>query len=113
MRINGRDFRIPVVGFGTVRRLEGYGIALSDVANNPSKKMLSIYNAFVCITLNIEPEQADDLIEQHLLGGGTFDGWLEEISEAVDSSDFFQAMMKKNKKKSVPLPVKLVKSPTE
>jgi hypothetical protein len=99
MRINGKDYRIPELGFGTVRRLEGYGISLFDVSNSPSKRIFSIYNAFACITLNIEPEQADFLLEQHLLGGGTFDGWIEEINKAVESSGFFQSMMKKSQKK--------------
>ena len=101
MRINGKDYKIPEVGFGTVRQLENCGISFFDIANHPEKKFMSIVNAFVCITVGIEPEQADELIEQHLLGGGTFDGWMQEINEAVAKSGFFQAMTKKSSKKTL------------
>jgi hypothetical protein len=100
MIINGKNYRIPELGFGMVRRLEGYGISLFDIQNNPAKKFYSIITAFACITLNIEPEQADFLLEQHLLGGGNFEGYLDEITEAVGNSGFFQAMLRKNEKKS-------------
>lgn len=98
MIINGKNYRIPELGFGLVRRLEGYGISLFEL--NIHNKYLSIINAFVCITLNIEPDQADLLLEQHLLGGGSFDNWMVEINEAVENSGFFQAMLKKSQKKA-------------
>ncbi len=112
MIINGKNYGIPELGFDTVCRLEGYGISLFDVQNNPGKKMMSIIRAFTCITLNIEPEQASFIIEQHLLGGGSFDGWLQEINEAVEKSGFFQAMLRKNEKKS-PTQKKLQTAPTQ
>lgn len=98
MRINGREYRIPEITFGTIRILEGYGVSIFDM--NFKKKFLSIVTGFVCITLNIEPEDADFVIEQHLLGGGTFDGWMDEINKAVENSGFFQAMTKKEQKKT-------------
>jgi hypothetical protein len=98
MRINGKEFRIPEIGFGTVRKLEGYGVSIFDM--NFKKKFITIINTFVCISLNIEPDDADYLIEQHLLGGGSFDGWMEEINKAVETSPFFLAIEKKSQKKT-------------
>lgn len=98
MKVNGKEVRIPEVTFGTVRELESYGVSVFDM--DFQKKFLTILNAFICISLKIQPEQADFLMEQHLLGGGDFDGWIDEINNAVETSGFFQAMEKKNQKKS-------------
>lgn len=97
MKICGRDYKIPELGFGTIRQLEENGISIFDL-QRPNKKFISIITAFVGLATGLEVEQADELLQQHLLGGGNFDGWLNEINKAVENSGFFQAMMKKEQK---------------
>jgi len=109
MRINGRDFRIPELDFSIVRKLEENGISLFDISK-PKKKFFSILTAFASIAMKTEIEDADYILQQHILGGGNFDGWLEEINKAVEDSGFFQAMMKKSQKST---PLHAVKTPTE
>ena len=108
MRINGRDYRIPELDFGTVRRLEENGISFFDL-QKPKKKYFSIITAFAGLATQMEPEEVDFVLQQHLLGGGSFEGYLEEITKAVETSGFFQAMMKKNQKANL----HLAKEPTE
>lgn len=109
MRINGRDFRIPELDFSMVRKLEDSGISFFDL-QKPKKKYFSIITAFAGMATQAEPEEVDYLLQQHLLGGGTFDGWIEEILKAVESSGFFQVMMKRGKAKAN---LHAVKEPTE
>lgn len=100
MRINGKNYRIPELDFDTVCNLEDAGISIFDI-RNPRKKFMSIIRAFAALATGTSQEDASNLIQQHLLGGGTFEGWFEEITEAMEKSDFFQAMAKKEKRNSL------------
>jgi len=99
MKINGKEYKIPEIGFDAVCQLEETGFSLFDI-QNPKKKFMTIIRAFVALATGLEPEDASHLIEQHLLGGGKMDGWMEEIVKAVETSGFFQAVMKKSQKKA-------------
>ena len=98
MRINGKDYRIPELGFEQMCDLEDRGISLFDISN-PGRKLLSILRSFVAIATGLDNESASELIEQHVYGGGNFDGWLDEINKAVEDSGFFQAVLKQEEKK--------------
>jgi hypothetical protein len=97
MIINGKNYRIPEINFGAVRKLSNYGVSLYDL--KPKRDFMNIINAFTCLAADIEPEDADYLIEQHILGGGTMDGWIEEILKAVETSPFLQKIAKQSQKK--------------
>lgn len=99
MRINGQNYGIPTIGFKAVKELSQYGVSLFNL--NFKRDFLTIISAFAGLATGLEPDDVDELIEQHLLGGGTMDGWIEEITKAVENSPFLSAMNKKKGKKQV------------
>lgn len=116
MRINGRDYRVPELGFNTVCDLEEKGISIYDIINPKvlKKKFMSIIRAFVGLATGLEPEESSALIEEHLLNGGTMDGWLDEIIESVEKSGFFQQLVnRKNPKAPQDHKKKITKIPNE
>lgn len=100
MRINGKEYRIPEIGFEQICQLEEAGIPIYD-GKALNKKRMSLIRAFVEIATGLESEDASHLIEQHLLGGGDIDGWIEEIMGSIENSGFFQAMLKKKQKEAL------------
>lgn len=110
MKINGQNYGIPTIGFKAVKELSQYGVSLFNL--NFKRDFLTIISAFAGLATGLEPDDVDELIEQHLLGGGTMEGWIEEIIKAVENSPFLSAMNKKTSKKAHPKP-KAVQTETE
>ncbi|MDU6263708.1 MAG: hypothetical protein E6600_04305 [Anaerocolumna aminovalerica] len=91
MILNGKEYKIPEITFDMVCELEDAGISLSDIGK-PKKKAMSIVRAFVKLATGLENEQVSDLIEDHLVNGGNFEGIFDEINKALTDSRFFQKM---------------------
>lgn len=106
MKINGVNYGIPTIGFKAVKQLSQYGVSLFEL--NFKRDFLSIVSAFAGIATGLNSDDVDDLIEQHLLGGGSMDGWIEEITKAVENSPFLQSMNKKQSKKETLETVKTI-----
>lgn len=102
MKINGVNYGIPTIGFKAVKELSQYGVSLFNL--NFKRDFLTIVSAFAGLATGLNSDDVDDLIEQHLLGGGTMEGWIEEIDKAVENSPFLSAMNKKQTKKTQPKP---------
>jgi hypothetical protein len=96
MKINGVNYGIPTIGFKAVKQLSQYGVSLFDL--DFKRDFLSIISAFAGLATGLNSDDVDDLIEQHLLGGGTMEEWVDEILKAVENSPFLQSMNKKQKK---------------
>ncbi len=116
MRINGVDYRVPELGFNTICELEDKGISIYDIISPKvlRKKYMTIIRAFTGLATGLEPEETSFLIEKHLLSGGTMEGWLDEIIESVEKSDFFQKLVnRKNPKTPQDHKKKITKIPAE
>lgn len=110
MKINGVNYGIPTIGFKAVKQLSLYGVSLFDL--DYRRDLLTIISAFAGLSTGLSEDDVDELIEQHLLGGGTMEGWLAEIIKAVENSPFLQSMSKKATKKS-PNKANQIPTPTE
>lgn len=95
MILNGKEYKIPEITFDMVCELEDAGISLTDIGK-PKKKAMSIVRAFVKLATGLENEQVSDLIEDHLVNGGSFEGIFEEINKALSESRFFQKMAERS-----------------
>ena len=93
MIINGKNYRIPELNFNTMCQLEDMGLSLTQM----DKKVLGTVRAFLALAMNGDYERAGTEIEAHLVNGGELDGMMEEVNEAVQSSGFFQALLKNHK----------------
>lgn len=95
--INGKKVKIPELDFGFATFLEENGTPISSSALR--KKPLRFARNCVAYALRIEGEDADTLLNQHVLGGGTFDKLYEEITEAINESGFLKKMAENQEKK--------------
>lgn len=89
--VNGRVLTPAEMTFNNVCRMEELGAPITD-AENRSMNFLRAYLA-VCLGSNAEVAGAE--LEAHVLGGGSMTELSEVLAEAMDESDFFQALSKR------------------
>ena len=92
--INGKEYEIPTINFKAIVKLEQLGVNFQDIET----QSMTFINGLVALTVGCSADKASDIIEQHVSNGGAFEDLLSLI-EAVQSSDFFQNLSKKRKKK--------------
>ena len=55
--------------------------------------LFTAVSAFTAIVVKCEPEQADYIIEQHIMGGGSLDEIYAAYVTALRDSDFFKKLL--------------------
>jgi hypothetical protein len=60
--------------------------------------MFTIVSAFVAVVIGGVPEEADYLIEQHILGGGTIEEIYKAYIDAITESHFFKKLLETQEK---------------
>lgn len=100
--INGKEYRVPELGFNEVCAMESMGADLM----NPKAKLFSTLRAFVGLLVGDETA-AGLLIEEHIKKGYAIDGISGALSKALEDSSFFQSLKTKQE------PVKAVKTPAK
>lgn len=95
--INNKTYKVPEFTFGVIRRLEENGFPVFDMRNMQKEPFTTIH-AFAVVVCDVDSDEADRLIQQHILGGNNFDDIMKAISSAIESSDFFTQMAKNQKK---------------
>lgn len=101
--INGKMYKMPGWNFGDVRKLEACGFSIREL-QNPEKNIFTAATAFVAVAANVSVEEADAMIEEHILSGGDIRDLLNDFFTSLSESSFFGAWMKtltKNQSKSV------------
>lgn len=99
VRINNKNYDVPELGFAHSKRLEMYGVPLRRMID--PDLMFTIVSAFVAIVVNVDPSDADYLIEQHILGGGGIEDIYKAYVDAVTESHFFKKLLENQEKKRV------------
>lgn len=97
IKINGKNVKLPEIDFGVYAFMQDHGTSL-DSSESFKKKPFPLMRNFVSVALHIDTDEADYLLNQHILAGGEFTPLLEEIGEAIESSDFLKKMSEPNKK---------------
>ena len=96
IEINGRKFKAAEITFGTVKRLSQLGVDF----NHLSKDMFTLISAYVQVSSRLSEAAVDELIQQHILKGGTFESILDVFQAEMNDSDFFQALAKTDEKET-------------
>ena len=110
VKINNKNYTVSQLGFRDMVHMEDMGFSILDLFQK--KKVFSMATAFVGVVANCDRDEAENLIEQHVLGGGDFEGIYDSFTKAVDESGFFKKLLgieeeKTNKKKSQQTPDQL------
>lgn len=91
--INGKMYKMPGWNFGDVRKLEASGFSIREL-QNPEKNIFTAATAFVAVVANVSVEEADKLIEDHILSGGDIRDMLNDFYTSLSESSFFVAWTK-------------------
>lgn len=94
--INNKSYVVPEIDFGAIRSLESHGYSIMKLADFKNYAFAAL-NSFTCFVAKVDEDEADRLLQQHLLGGGSFDSIFEAFGKALDESDFFNKLVEQMK----------------
>lgn len=92
VKINGKAYAVPELNFRHSKLMEQMGLPVEGMVSR--KYLFTAVSAFTAITVGCEPEQADHLIEQHILGGGDLEGIYKAYFTALNESAFFKKLLR-------------------
>lgn len=97
VKINNKNYPVPQMGFKHMMKMEDMGFSIFNMFEK--KQLFSIATAFTGIVAECEREEAERLIEQHVLGGGDITQIYEAFNEAISESNFFRKLLNQEEKK--------------
>lgn len=91
LKINQKNYDVPELTFAHFTKMEEQGFSVIDAFQKGLVFLMSM--GFVCVVVDCDREEAERLIEQHVLGGGTIRDINSAFQEAAMNSDFFKRML--------------------
>lgn len=91
IKINGKNYDIPRLGFGHMEMLESEGYDIVSMFRK--KQMFAPTSAFIVLCVGCSREEANRLAEQHVYGGGNLGDIYNAFVEAIQESDFFKKIL--------------------
>ena len=100
VKINNKNYDVPELNFAHSRRMEQMGLPVEGLIDR--KYIFTAVSAFTAVVANCDAEQADYVVEQHIMGGGTLEDIYKAYAEAVQSSGFFKKLLGLDKEEKKP-----------
>lgn len=91
VKINNKKYEVPELTFRHFTMMEDQGFSVIDAFRKQQIFLLAM--GYVCIVTGEDRDEAERLIEQHVLGGGDIADIYASFAEAVDRSNFFKKML--------------------
>lgn len=91
IKINNKNYTVPQLTFKHFTKMEEQGLSIGDVFSKRQTMLAAM--GFVCVVAECDRDEAERLIEQHVLGGGDLEPIAHAFFNAVMDSDFFCKMM--------------------
>lgn len=91
VKINNKTYEVPELNFRHSKMMEQMGLPVEGMMNR--KYIFSAVSAFTAIVAQCEPEIADNLVEQHIMGGGSLETIYEAFAKAINDSGFFRKLL--------------------
>lgn len=91
IKINGKNYDIPRLGFGHMEMLESEGYDIISMFRK--KQMFAPTSAFIMLCVNCDRDEANRLAEQHVYGGGNLGDIYNAFVNAINESDFFKKIL--------------------
>lgn len=92
--INEKQYTAKKFDLNLVCDLEDFGISLEEM----KKKSMSMVRAYFALCADLDKDDSGMEIQQHLIGGGTFNDIIDAMKKEMDESDFFLAIQAQSKK---------------
>ena len=91
VKINNNNYEVPELNFRHSKMMEQMGLPLEGMMS--SQYVFTAVSAFTAIVVHCDPEYADRLVEQHVMGGGNIEDIYKAYAEAVQKSGFFKKLL--------------------
>lgn len=91
LKINGKNYEVPELTFRHLTQMEEQGFSLLTAFQK--REVFLIAMGFVCVVTGEDRDEAERLIEQHVLGGGSLEEIYSAFNAAVDRSGFFKKFL--------------------
>ena len=91
VKINNKKYDVPDLTFKHLAIMEEQGFSILEAFRK--KQIFLLAMGFVCAVTGEDREEAERLLEQHVLGGGDILDIYLAFGEAVDRSAFFKKML--------------------
>ena len=86
--VNGQTYAAKPFTFKMMVDLNKLGIPLAKIGNMD----VALLNAYFSICAGVDEDEAAELIEQHIINGGSLNEISEVVSKEMDESDFFRSI---------------------
>lgn len=91
VKINNKKYDVPKLTFKHLTIMEEQGISLSTAFRKNQIFVQAM--AFTCCVADVDRDEAERLLEQHVLGGGSLNDIVNAFGEALLDSAFFRKML--------------------
>ena len=108
LKLNNRQYIVPELTFKHFTAMEEQGFSVLQAFRKSEVFLLAM--GFVCAVTGEDRDEAERLIEQHVLGGGKIEDIYAAFGEAIEKSGFFRKVLgldeprKAKTKTGVPVP---------
>lgn len=89
--VNGKEYKAKAFDFNLICDLEDMGISLQEARNKP----MSMVRAYFGLCAEKGKEYAGKEMEEHVIGGGSFEDIMKIMAEEMEKSDFFRKLNKR------------------
>ena len=91
VKINNKTYNVEELQFGDYTHMESQGISITEAFSRGQMTLIAM--AFTCVVLKCDRAEAERVVTQHILGGGSMFDITDAFAEAVKQSDFFTRML--------------------
>ena len=91
VKINNKMYKVGELKFKDFTFMEEQGFSIVDAFSKGQYMLIAM--GFVCVATQSERPIAEELIEQHVLGGGNIMDIVTAFRKAVSESAFFQKLL--------------------
>lgn len=91
VKINNKKYTVPELTFEHYTKMEEQGLSIVNAIQKEQYMLLAM--AFTCVVVGVDRNEAERLLTQHVLGGGSARDIVSAFMKAIDKSDFFLKML--------------------
>lgn len=96
VKINNKTYMVPELTMEHYLTMEEQGISILEAFQKRQTMLVAM--AFTCAVTGLDRDDATELLNQHVLGGGNILDIVSAFNKAVSDSDFFKRMLGVNQK---------------
>lgn len=96
VKINNKKYTVPELTFEHYTKMEEQGFSIVDAFDKKQYMLMAM--GFTCAVTGTDRAEAERLLTQHVLGGGSIKDIVNAFTKAINQSDFFMKMLGLTKK---------------